>query len=269
MDIETLREKIEQLPPLSDSPERFTWEFRRKNLRHRILKHEVEKFLRWPIIKETMFVGNVPYVYDKYRELLGQDFAGDLSRWATAIVEPKFGGAELLPDIIIETSGNLVNQAHHLMTWENTTGERVEDLNFIFEFGGGYGAMALICRRLGFTGKYTILDLPEFSLLQQYYLSNVLPEDDKLFFIDDVEWVGIQRSLTIAKYDLLIANCSLSEVMGEDRDKFISWLWSKGGLITYHPRWDGFDNDTYFKEQYPQARFFNSKHHGNVRFCIW
>ena len=32
--------------------------------------------------------------------------------------------------------------------------------------------MAVICRQLGFKGDYTIIDLPEFSLLQEYYLSN-------------------------------------------------------------------------------------------------
>jgi len=53
---------------------------------------------------------------------------------------------------------------------EALTGIRVDQINFVFEFGGGYGGACRSIHRLGFTGRYLLYDLPEFAALQRYYL---------------------------------------------------------------------------------------------------
>jgi hypothetical protein len=104
-------------------------------------------------------------------------------------------------------SMNLIHQAYHLTQWEQATGKRIEHLNTIVEFGAGYGAMALLCRRLGFEGQYIIYDLPEFSLLQEYYLS-------QFGMIDKMEWNPAEKPKDA---DLFMALYSISEVPFEDR----------------------------------------------------
>ena len=40
----------------------------------------------------------------------------------------------------------------------------------IVEFGGGYGSMCRLVRKLGFKGRYVIFDLRPILALQKYYL---------------------------------------------------------------------------------------------------
>lgn len=225
MTADDLKQAIRQLSPLPDVSPDFSWLGRRIALRRRILKDDPEEFLTWSVIIGTMFVGNAPYISKEMSNL-------EL-RYYDAIFDPGFGNPavydEWNDDEII--TGNLIHQAYHLAQWEEKTGKHIENLNQIEEFGGGYGAMALICNRLGFGGIYSIQDFPEFSLLQRYYLSNVL---------DDIG--NIQFSHPPAYPDLYIALWSISEVPPVDRripnaDSY---------LFAYAPNWDGYSNQDYF-----------------------
>lgn len=131
---------------------------------------------------------------------------------------------------------NRIHQAYHILRWQEATGLNIADMQSIYEFGGGYGAMALVCNRLGFKGKYYIYDLPEFALLQQWYLEE--------FGVESVEWVD---GLDTTSVDLLIACYSLSETDYTERDRFLTRTWAKSYLFLYSNKFEDYDNIWFFQ----------------------
>jgi hypothetical protein len=131
----------------------------------------------------------------------------------------------------------MINQAYHIALWEVVTGKRIDQLDTIIEFGGGYGAMALLCHRLGFRGKYIIYDLPEFALLQEWFLSQER--------VENVTW---PKKFIRAEADLLIALYSLSETPMELREDFLSKVKARSYLFLYSPTWEEYKNSAYFGE---------------------
>jgi hypothetical protein len=176
----------------------------------------LERFLEWSSVTATMFVGPAAgYLAQEQAELL----AADPERWSAVPVE--FGG---YPD------SNLVHQAYHLSQWERHTGRRVGDLGRIAEIGGGYGAMARLCRRLGFAGDYVIYDLPAVTDLQQYYLAATgTAADCRSVFEGEA-------------CDLLIALYSLSEMGLATQQRYLAGMACQHFLIGVHDAdWWGVD----------------------------
>ena len=224
MNIDELREQIKQLPALPDCQPGHSWLWRRTDLRDKILHDNPKNFLTWPVVRGAMFVGNAPYIPVEAEALS--------YRFMRPIVEPDFGKPELYEYYGFMTSGNLIHQAYHLMQWERRTKKRIENLDTILEFGGGYGSLALIARRLGFKGRYIIYDLPEFAALQEYYLSNV--------GVDNIEfWTEFDD---VKDIDLFIGLYSLTEVEPDFRERFIYAYPAQSYLFTYARTWDGWDN---------------------------
>lgn len=216
MNAADFRARMEALPepPAGSHPPH--WDYWRHDLWWRAQFDEPENFCNWPSIFHTMLVRH----FDTRQQLayLEQDW-------------PRWGGVCTLPPGIAYAdeeaqSKNLINQAYHLKLWEDTTGTRVDYLRTILEFGGGYGAMALACRRLGFQGRYLIHDLPEFALLQAWYLGQ---------FGIEVEHVAANQPA-----DALFAIYSLSETPLAERR---AWLGqARSYCILYSGMWAGIDN---------------------------
>lgn len=202
------------------------WDAKRTELRTAMLSTPLDDFLAWPTITSTMFVGNAPYIE--------QELAALPAYYTEAIREPGLGQPQLHPS---GSSGNLIHQAYHLSRWEACARRNVRDIRHIVEFGAGYGAMALLVMRLGFQGAYQIIDLPEFALLQQYYLSNVLPDNHQPTWIDEP-----------VDCDLLIACHSLSEAPLSVRAEILTSITANSYLFVYHCEHEGVDNLSYFAE---------------------
>lgn len=224
MTADELKAKFTALPPMEPVDPAHTWKFWAWDLRQNVLNNDPVEFLTWPSIVGTMFVGNAPYTDFEFDSLEDE--------MLEAIREPNFGKPSLYGEVGYRTSGNLIHQAYHLLQWEQKTGRQVQDLNTIVEIGGGYGAMALIIRRLGFRGRYVIFDLPEFSLLQEYYLSNVGIGDIEF---QTVIWEKIDC-------DLLIGLYSLNEMPLKARKPIIDACPAQSYLIAYGGGWGGVDN---------------------------
>lgn len=231
-----VRDAFDRLPPL---PEGFlrpnTWGSYRLSIREHVANDDISEFLMWGTIQATMFVGNEPFVQQEHTALR----LHDIRRWDIAIREDLFGKPDRLP-WMVHTSGNMVHQAYHLMQWERIADVETESLDCIVEFGGGYGAMAWIVNRLGFKGEYVIYDLPEMSILQRYYLSNV----------------GVSATLRVTngakfptppKADLLISCHALGEAPDDLRRAFLAHPF-KSYLIASQASWDGNDLHSYFDE---------------------
>lgn len=149
----------------------------------------------------------------------------DWQRWGPVVADPTCEANQR----------NLINQAYHLKLWEDTTGRRVSDLTSIVEFGGGYGALALVARRAGFAGWYTIQDLPEFQLLQRWWL----PRQG----VEKVSWASGPAQL---EADLFIGIYSLSEVPPAERAR---WLGEAGSyLLLYSSQFAEYDNVAWANE---------------------
>lgn len=226
MNVEELREAFFRLPELEIAPV-YTWQRHRRSLKSHVRRDDPLEFLRWSTLVATMFVGNAPYIVHEFEEL-------NTKRWTDAIEEPWFGNA--IPyEYARYTSGNLIHQAYHLKVFEDFSGIRINDLNSIYEFGGGYGAMALIARNLGFTGKYVIHDLPEFSLLQEFYLSNIGIEAELVTELPDQK-----------DYDLFIGCFSISETSLPFRERIFDAIHTDAYMLVFQHVWEGINNDDYF-----------------------
>lgn len=228
MDIKELREIVKALPTLPPTADRFTWLRRRIEVKRHILTQDPSEFLQWSTIHETMFVGSAPYTDYEFERLMSSG-----EKWQDAIIEPRFGNPPMYNEI---TSGNVIHQAYMLKLFEDLFENSINDFDSIIEFGGGYGAMARMVRRLGFSGRYTIYDFPEFSALQAYYLSNVGVSD--VTTISDIS--------DVIHHELVVALWSMSEAPIEDRDKFLSLSTPSAMYAAYVPHWDGMNNWSWF-----------------------
>jgi hypothetical protein len=205
-------------PPNDSKPP--LWDAWRHDLWRRAQDDDPENFMRWPCVYHTML----------------QDHWPDSIR-----VEYEYAKDKV--DIFAVTAGNsqssyrnLIHQTYHILRWQEATGQNIADMESIYEFGGGYGAMALICNRLGFKGRYYIYDLPEFALLQQWYLGEC--------GVDNVEWVGADA---YGDVDLMIACYSLSETDYAERTKMLEAWPAKSYLFLYSNVFEDYDNIGYFQ----------------------
>jgi hypothetical protein len=209
--------------------ERFTWEFRQEDVKRNIEAYGMENFLRWPVSAEALYSGDELYGHRRLDRLMRSEHRLDryVGRFNTGN-PPNDGPLDM----------HMVVQAHHLMTLLDT-GYTIPMQGTVYEFGGGFGAMVLLLRRIGFTGKYVIQDLPEMLRLQDYWLKGE----------------GIRENVTLTtepiagEYDLFIANCSLSEANEDARSKVKDLVeahayeicydrcWNKGTMATIMAEW--------------------------------
>jgi len=237
---EELRDAILSLPPLADAaPPRFSWAFRRADLRNMLLTRDPHDFLTWPVVTEALFVGNAPWLLAEWDALVAQpDF---LSRWRGLLTEtgagkpPRYPAAEY-------TSGNLIHQCYYLLEWEKASGRKLADLGSVLEIGAGYGAMARIVLQAMKWMPYAIHDFPELALLQKWYLEKT--ETDNL--LRRARWTDLNAYRSTYSPDLLIACCSLDEMPIEERECLLLYVQPHSVLVVYHDNWDGVDNTAWF-----------------------
>lgn len=168
----------------------------------------------WSTVQATMYVGQ------------GLLLAAELHEMREAGVE-----VDLWPDEDDQT--NLLHQRYHLFRWEQATRRKVSDLHRIVEFGAGYGAMAVVCSRLGFRGNYHIVDLPQFQAIQMAHL----PTRDLRCRL---HWHGH------AHPDLFLSAFGLSETTLQGRDAFIQSIEPEDFLMAFQGSWGEINNREWF-----------------------
>lgn len=227
------------------------WRRHCKNLSGELLRRNPEEFMDFQAIKETMFVGNAEYTFDEFAELkdnIDLNELDDCDIFSKNFQHPLW-----------QTTGNTIHHRYHLHMFEKFTQTKISSLNSIVELGGGYGNMARLCHKLGFMGKYNIIDLPEFQVLQKYYLTH---------HACNVNW---DVDLT-QEFDLFIATWSLSEIPMEDRFPY-EQLKCRYFLMAFGPEYAGINNNQYFVKlcnNYNNHNFylFKTPHLENQFYCI-
>jgi hypothetical protein len=249
-----LRANVSALPMLESDRTRIgdEWLENLAILRDHILNDDPTEFLRWPMVMRTMFFGLRPYVL---RELLFLR-SHAWPRWKEAIRESSVGRPYRFP-LYPASSANVIHYAYHLAQFEQATRIRVSDVDLILEFGGGYGGMCKLLRRLGYDGKYLIFDLPYFSELQRYFLQMnglAVAQQPEITGANDVFCISDPQGLRVALAGLpanrkcmFIATWSLSEAPLEIRNAIVSMMDKiTYFLIAYQGTFGGIDNRRFF-----------------------
>ncbi|MFZ5808323.1 MAG: hypothetical protein ACOY16_03490 [Chloroflexota bacterium] len=200
-------------------PVEASWLSNANRLRELVLNHDPREFLRWDIISNTMFVSYAQYISMELNYLKHRSDWN--TRWRTAIKESWVGHP--MPYIFYRaSSGNLIHHAYHVAHFEEKTNILIQNMDYVFEFGGGYGSMCRLLYNLGFHGRYVLFDLPSFSALQRYYLRTLgLPVQAVTDFVKSNNGIvcvsDLQQLITLlthgteAKSKMFIATWSISE----------------------------------------------------------
>jgi hypothetical protein len=210
-------------PPARSRPP--YWDYWRHDLWVRAQGEPPEMFANWPCVYHTMLVNH-------FKRDVRQQYYALPEEWRMLCRPPKVGDKDWFRDTNL--SMNMINQAHHLWVYEKASGKKIKNLRTVVEFGGGFGAMALLVNRAGFKGKYFIIDFPEFRLLQDWFLSKHGVSVEKT---SDTALVGA---------DLFMGVYSISEVDPRSRIEYL--LGQKSYLLLYSSNFAEYDNIAYFKE---------------------
>jgi len=191
-----------------------------------VLHDDVETFTRWPVMAQTMFVGDYE---DTARQFAALTALPDWERrWKPALVESPVGGptpSRIHPP----SSGNLIRQAYTLARFEAEARAPIDAFEQIVEFGGGFGALCRLALRLGFKGRYVIVENQPVRALLRWYLlcSGIAPAPDGALPERGVCTVPGTALADIfadvlpdgeARRTAFLANWSLSETRPEVRD---------------------------------------------------
>ena len=213
---------------------------------YKIIKDgKLYNFLRNSFIQKMFFVHNRFFIFKELNVLRNSQ------KWMfykNLLVEDKVGNPVkyfLYPD----SSGNRINHVYHLSVLEKYLNLNLKDINYILEFGGGYGCMARIFFKINRKIKYLIFDTKLVNLLQYYYLKQNLmkvgfSKNDQFELINEYKKLHSENK----KNSLFIANWSLSETPIFFRKKFLK------NINNYHYFFIAFQE--YF-EEINNKKYFN------------
>ena len=214
-----------------EDPKRFTWAFRQKDIRAKIDGGNLETLFTWPVTTEALYSMDWTIAEPELAVIQKSPL---WPQYQLGIRSFKTGNPVRTQHTDIDP--HLVLQAYHIEQLLRYGSLNIES---VYEFGGGFGGMALLMRRMGFTGRYVIQDLPEMGEIQRFFLNGE--------GIHDVEFTTSSIS---GQFSLFISNCAIEEIDGDSR-KVLERIWS--GLdadyyeMCYTAFWDGRTTTEYMK----------------------
>ena len=93
-------------------------------------------------------------------------------------------GNPAITSIFWLTSHTSIHHLYHLIRFEQVNKVSLNQTTNVIEFGGGYGNIAKIYRRINPSCTYVIIDLPVVCCIQYVYLSTLLGRDS-VYFVSD------------------------------------------------------------------------------------
>ena len=191
-------------------------------------------FLHMPTIKKCLHPGP-----SRYNKAVGDDYYKKLKRRSDLPKEDPTLGT---PHYIKEGRSLVTLQsAYYIRLMKDRFS--LEDIDVIYDVGGGYGNMCRIIKEMGYKGYYVLIDFPELQEIQRYYLGNL-----GLKVSMNVAYKRLEdRAIRPKGNSLLIATHSMNEMPLVDRPKVNIDRFSKF-FIAYNKEFDGIDNIEYFKQ---------------------
>ncbi len=131
------------------------------------------------------------------------------------ILKEDYIGLPTITNMFFMTSANRTHHLCHLALYKKLAGSDFWDCPSIIEWGGGYGDMARIVRRMNPAVTYTIIDLPEMLALQYVYLSSIFGEKEVNMILthhDNIQSgrINLISSLSLQEHDKLRSEGFLS-----------------------------------------------------------
>ncbi len=153
------------------------------------------------------------------------------------------------------SSGNRIHQTYHLYRFNEFYKKDLKTFDLVFEFGGGYGNMARIFKKINPNCIYIIFDTKPVNLIQWYYLSLIkidsslsIKSKSNIFLINEIHDLKVLLKKYNFKNSLFIANLSLSEVPISFRKKILNFTKNfNSRLISFQKKFENINNYNYFQ----------------------
>lgn len=213
------------------------WDKYRQSLRWHARTEPANEFIKWSTVQATMFIGNAPHTPNELKVLIESDW----ERWNKLIEDPGVG-KPIFSKTYPHASGQYIHQCYLLNYIEQMAGIDITQIDKVVEFGGGYGSMRNIFARAGFKGNYTIFDLPEVLILQEYYLERVLTD------IQFEKTTLNALEVSTAHVDLIIGITSVSEMPIATRNMYFDKITADHYFFVAQPEFYGLKNHAYFED---------------------
>ncbi len=233
----------------------------------------IKNFLRYNFIQKMFFLHNRFFIYQELKEIK----KSKNWKYFKYLIKEDHVGNPIRYFLYLDSSGNRINHGYHLYILEKELNIFLKkDIKSVFEFGGGYGCMARIFSKINKEIKFTCFDTNFVNLLQFYYLKhnnlNVGFSKKNNFYLTS------KLKNRTNKYDLFLANWSLSETPINYRKKFfIKIKNSKYIFISFQEKFENLNNLEYFnsikkllskkfeikiiKNQFYKGNWFNKQNH--------
>ena len=227
------------------------WDNQSDKIINEFLNKNPKNFLKFKSIGETMFVGRrTKYIYLELINLIR--YKNYFKKIKNLLFCNNFGKPATFPINILfrNTNSNMIHQAYHLLKLKQETNINLDEIENIFEFGGGYGSLCKIFDNEGFKGNYYIYDLPLMSYIQNYWITNSNFINLKnIYLINDTENIPEIKNNIFGKKNLFISNWALSESPIELRNKFTDFFkYFEYISLAIQNNFQGVDNISYIDE---------------------
>lgn len=217
------------------------WDGFRVNI-SREFSHNPMGFLREPIISQTVHP-NQQKLANLYLDELSRDKFSK-NEILTRICELPVGNPYLCENFPL-VSPMTIQHSYYLMLLNRYINLFLptSEIEYVMEFGGGYGNFCRLSYLLGYKGEYGIIDFPEMHDIQKFFLQ-FSPVKISPYFIKDALSIG-----DIPLNSIFIATFSLNETPFEFRKK-IENIYEKFKYLffAYNSRFDEVDNISYFND---------------------
>jgi len=140
-------------------------------------------------------------------------------------------------DKIHSTNAWNLRSNYYFTLYNDVLNKSILDYDNIIELGAGSGDFCKFIFNMGFTGNYTILDLPEVINLSKTNLKEY-----------NVNFITNYKDLERQSNCLFISTWGISETPVEFRDAVFDRLRLDGLLITYQLNFEQVDNQEYFSK---------------------
>lgn len=217
------------------------WKSFNSNLEKSLLPSPPFGFLNDPTIMVSMFATAGGDWMIKELKFLESKLS---KRTLDNILQEDYVGKPLLLSSKYLTSHTVIHHLHHLIKFRQSTKAKIESLKTIVEWGGGYGSLIRILKKINKKATYIIIDTPFFSSLQWLYLSTIFGEREVNLLLNSNNKI-IKNKINLLSLpflenhklnaDLFISTWGLSESSKFSQDYVLeeNWFNAKHLLLAY------------------------------------